>query len=207
MSSTNPFAVFSDAGDSETSCPMRKAHKKLREIEKLKHKMNKTPEEYTKIREEGIWRAIVEPVLTGATTTPEEIKQRKTKQRENSQIKELKRKLNNQNEKHKQEIALMQRKWEERMRVLQEENQRLIVENQQLKKRNYSPRSSFNYNADSVSMEEKVEEEFLELYQQKGSYKETYKEMILKYHPDKNNTDIGHKITTILNTLRQRYKD
>ena len=207
MTSTNPFAVFSDAGDSETSCPMRKAHKKLREIEKLKHKMNKTPEEYTKIREESIWRAIVEPVLTGATTTPEEIKQRKTKQRENSQIKELKRKLNNQNEKHKQEIALMQRKWEERMRVLQEENQRLIVENQQLKKRNYSPRSSFNYNADSVSMEEKVEEEFLELYQQKGSYKETYKEMILKYHPDKNNTDIGHKITTILNTLRQRYKD
>ncbi len=169
--------------------------------------MNKTPEEYTKIREENIWRAIVEPVLTGATTTPEEIKQRKAKQRENTQIKELKRKLNNQNEKHKQEIALMQRKWEERMRVLQEENQRLKVENQQLKKGNSSPRSSFNYNADSVSMEEKVEEEFLELYQQKGSYKETYKEMILKYHPDKNNTDIGHKITTILNTLRQQYKD
>lgn len=207
MTSTNPFAVFNDAGDSDTSCPMRKAHKKLREIEKLKHKMNKTPEEYTKIREESIWRAIVEPVLTGATTTPEEIKQRKNKQRENTQIKELKRKLNNQNEKHKQKIALMQRKWEERMRVLQEENQRLKVENQQLKKGNSSPRSSFNYNADSVSMEEKVEEEFLELYQQKGSYKETYKEMILKYHPDKNNTDIGHKITTILNTLRQRYKD
>ena len=207
MTSTNPFAVFNDAGDSDTSCPMRKAHKKLREIEKLKHKMNKTPEEYTKIREESIWRAIVEPVLTGATTTPEEIKQRKNKQRENTQIKELKRKLNNQNEKHKQKIALMQRKWEERMRVLQEENQRLKVENQQLKKGNSSPRSSFNYNADSVSMEEKVEQEFLELYQQKGSYKETYKEMILKYHPDKNNTDIGHKITTILNTLRQRYKD
>ena len=177
MTSTNPFAVFNDAGDSDTSCPMRKAHKKLREIEKLKHKMNKTPEEYTKIREESIWRAIVEPVLTGATTTPEEIKQRKNKQRENTQIKELKRKLNNQKE------------------------------NQQLKKGNSSPRSYFNYNADSVSMEEKVEEEFLELYQQKGSYKETYKEMILKYHPDKNNTDIGHKITTILNTLRQRYKD
>ena len=176
MTSTNPFAVFNDAGDSDTSCPMRKAHKKLREIEKLKHKMNKTPEEYTKIREESIWRAIVEPVLTGATTTPEEIKQRKTKQRENTQIKELKRKLNIQNEKHKQEIALMQRKWEERMRVLQEENQRLKVENQQLKKRNSSPRSSFNYNADSVSLEEKIEDEFHEIYQQKGSYKQTYKE-------------------------------
>tara|TARA_A100001011_G_scaffold326826_1_gene350607 strand:+ start:137 stop:760 length:624 start_codon:yes stop_codon:yes gene_type:complete len=207
MTSTNPFAVFSDAGDSETSCPMRKAHKKLREIEKLKHKMNKSPEEYTKIREENIWRAIVEPVLTGATTTPEEKEQRKTKQREKSQIKELKRKLNNQNEKHKHEIALMQRKWEERMRVLQEENQRLKVENQQLKKKNSSPRSSFNYNADSVSMEEKVEEEFLELYQQKGTYKQTYKELIIKYHPDKNKTEIGHKITTILNILKQRYVD
>ena len=101
----------------------------------------------------------------------------------------------------------MQRKWEERMRVLQEENQRLKVENQQLKKKNSSPRSSFNYNADSVSMEEKVEEEFLELYQQKGTYKQTYKELIIKYHPDKNKTEIGHKITTILNILKQRYVD
>jgi hypothetical protein len=207
MTSTNPFAVFSDTGDSETSSPMRKAHKKLREIEKLKFKMNKTPEEYRKIREESIWRAIVEPVLTGATTTPEEIEQRKNKQREKTQIKELKRKLNNQNENYKQEIALIQRKWEERMRVLQEENQRLKVENQQLKKMSSSPRSSFNYNADSVSLEEKIEDEFIEIYQQKGSYKQTYKEMILKYHPDKNKTDIGHKITTILNTLKDRYVD
>lgn len=207
MQNDNPFTILIDSGDSGTSCPMRKAHKKLREIEKLKIKMNKTPEEYRKIREESIWRAIVDPVLTGATTTPEEIEQRKTKQREKTQIKDLKRKLDTQKENYKQEKALMQIKWEERMRVLQEENQRLKVENQQLKKRNCSPRSSFNYNADSVSMEEKVEEEFLELYQQKGSYKETYKEMILKYHPDKNKTEIGHKITTILNILKQRYKD
>ena len=207
MQNDNPFTILIDSGDSGTSCPMRKAHKKLREIEKLKIKMNKTPEEYRKIREESIWRAIVDPVLTGACETLEEIEQRRTKQRDKSQIKELKRKLNNQNEKHKQEIALMQRKWEERMRVLQEENQRLKVENQQLKKRNSKPRSSFNYNADSVSLEEKIEDEFLELYQQKDSYKQTYKELILKYHPDKNKTETGHKITTILNILKERYKD
>ena len=207
MQNDNPFTILIDSGDSGTSCPMRKAHKKLREIEKLKIKMNKTPEEYRKIREESIWRAIVDPVLTGATTTPEEIEQRKNKQREKTQIKDLKRKLDTQKENYKQEILLIQRKWEERMRLLQEENQRLKVENQQLKKRNSKPRSSFNYNADSVSLEEKIEDEFHEIYQQKGSYKQTYKEMILKYHPDKNNTETGHKITTILNILKQRHKD
>ena len=107
MPTTNPFAVFSDTEDLSTSCPMRKAHKKLREIEKLKHKMNKTPEEYNKIREESILRAIVDPVLTGASETLEEIEQRRTKQRDKSQIKELKRKLDSQKEKYKQEIKLI----------------------------------------------------------------------------------------------------
>tara|TARA_X000001036_G_C20600702_1_gene774811 strand:- start:65 stop:688 length:624 start_codon:yes stop_codon:yes gene_type:complete len=207
MQTDNPFTVLIDSGDSGTSCPTRKAHKKLREIEKLKIKMNKTPEEYEKIRQESFWRAIVDPVLTGASETLEEIEQRRTKQREKSQIKELKRKLDTQKEKYKQDITSMERKWEERMRLLQEENQRLKVENQQLKKRNCTPRSSFNYNADAVSLEEKIEEEFHELYQQKGSYKQTYKELILKYHPDKNNKEFGHKITTILNILKQRYVD
>ena len=196
MSTTNPFAVFSDSGDSGTSCPMRKAHKKVREIEKLKQKMNKTPEEYNKIQEESYWRAIVEPVLTDASERPEDIEQRKTKQREKSQIKDLKRKLDIQKEK------IRQLKLENHHLKL--ENQHLKLENQQVKK---GKGSSFNYNADSVSMEEKIEDEFLELYQQKGSYKQTYKEMIMKYHPDKNSTEIGHKITTILNILKQRYKD
>tara|TARA_B100001758_G_scaffold171495_2_gene148443 strand:- start:42314 stop:42937 length:624 start_codon:yes stop_codon:yes gene_type:complete len=207
MQGDNPFTVLFEPGDSETSCTKRKAEKKLREIDKLKFKMNKTPEEYDKIRQESIWRAIVEPVLTCASETPEKIEQRKTKQREKSQIKEFKRKLTIQKEEYKQSLASMQRKWEERMRLLQEENQRLKVENQQLKKNNCSPRTSFNYNADAVSMEEKIEDEFHELYQQNGTYKQTYKELILKYHPDKNNTEIGHKITTILNILKQRYKD
>tara|TARA_B100001059_G_C17832037_1_gene585292 strand:- start:3194 stop:3829 length:636 start_codon:yes stop_codon:yes gene_type:complete len=211
MPTTNPFAVFSDSGDSGTSCPMRKAHKKVREIEKLKQKMNKTPEEYNKIQEESYWRAIVEPVLTDASERPEDIEQRKTKQREKSQIKDLKRKLDIQKEKYKREKASMQRKWQEDMHLLQEEirhlkleNHHLKLENQQVKKRKCS---SFNYNADAVSMEEKIEDEFLELYQQKGSYKQTYKEMIMKYHPDKNSTEIGHKITTILNILKDRYVD
>ena len=207
MQTDNPFTVLIDSGDSETSCTKRKAEKKLREIEKLKSKINKNPEEYEKIHQESFWRAIVEPVLTGASETPEEIQHRKSKQREKSQIKELKRKLNTQKEKYKQEIISMERKWEERMRLLQEENQRLKIENQQLKKRNCSPRSSFNYNADAVSMEEKIEDEFLELYQQKRSYKQTYKELILKYHPDKYKGDTGHTISAILNILKERYKD
>ena len=210
MQYANPFTVLFEPGDSETSCTKRKAEKKLREIDKLKFKMNKTPEEYEKIRQESFWRAIVDPVLTGASETPEDIEQRKTKQREKSQIKELKRKLNAQKEKNKQEILLMQRN----MRLLEEEHQRLNIENQrlneenqQLKKRNCSPRSSFNYNTESVSLEEKIEEEFHDLYRTNGCYKQTYKELMLKYHPDKNKSNSGHAISAILNILKERYVD
>ena len=63
----NLYKVLETKENDETECPMRKAKKKLREIEKLKLKPNKNAEEYDKIKNEEIWRAIVEPVIT----TPE----------------------------------------------------------------------------------------------------------------------------------------
>ena len=132
MPSTNPFDVLNDTEDSGTACPIRQARKKLKAIEKLKNKMNKNPEEYAKIREESILRAIVEPVLTCASETHEEIEQRRTKQREKTQIKELKRKLDAQKVKYKQEILSMQRN----MRILEEEHQRLNVDYQRLNEEN-----------------------------------------------------------------------
>ena len=202
MHSTNPFDVLNDTEDSETSCTKRKAEKKLREIDKLKFKMNKTPEEYDKIRQESIWRAIVEPVLTGANETPEDIEQRRTKQRENSQIKELKRKLNAQKDKHKQELLSMQRN----MRILEEEYQRLNFENQRLNEENQQlKKEKYYYKSDPVSIEKKIIKEFHDLYLINGCYIKTYKELIFKYHPDKYKSDDAHTISATLNNLRDRY--
>ena len=60
---TNLFALLQDSNDEppETNSWRRKAQKKLREIEKLKKKSNKTPEEYKKISEESDWQAIAFP--------------------------------------------------------------------------------------------------------------------------------------------------
>ena len=202
MPSTNPFEVLNDTEDSGTACPIRQARKKLKAIEKLKNKMNKNPEEYAKIREESILRAIVEPVLTCASETPEDIEQRRTKQREKTQIKELKRKLNAQKDKHKQELLSMQRNMrllEEEIQRLNFENQRLNEENQQLKKEKYY------YKSDPVSIEKKIIKEFHDLYLINGCYIKTYKELIFKYHPDKYKSDDAHTISAILNNLRERY--
>ena len=105
ISTRNVYSSLNeDEQDSGTSSPIRKATKKLREIEKLKLKLNKTPEEYNKIREESIWRAIVEPVYSGTSESVEDVEKRKIKQKEKRQMKEFERKQRLEKEKHKKEV-------------------------------------------------------------------------------------------------------
>ena len=104
-----------DEQDSGTSAPMRKATKKLREIEKLKLKLNKTPEEYSKIREESIWRAIVEPVYSGTSESVEDVEKRKIKQKEKRQMKEFERKQRLEKEKHKKELETIKENYQEKI--------------------------------------------------------------------------------------------
>tara|TARA_Y100000991_G_scaffold213067_1_gene198165 strand:+ start:773 stop:1450 length:678 start_codon:yes stop_codon:yes gene_type:complete len=218
--SRNLYSPFDDYNeDLGTSCPNRKAAKKLREIEKLKNKINKTPEEYKKIREESIWRAVLEPVCTGGSETKEDIEKRKNKQKEKRKIKEFEKKQRIEKEKHKKEIATIQGNYREKIRILEEEKISLKNENQKLKlliqnirkEKNSSSRSSSSsiyHQKEQVSMEDKIEEEFLDLYSQERCYKKTYKIMILKYHPDKcASKTIGEQASAILNILKEKYVD
>ena len=228
MNARNIYSSLNeDEQDSGTSSPIRKATKKLREIEKLKLKMNKTPEEYKKIREESIWRAIVEPVYSGTSESVEDVEKRKIKQKEKRQMKEFERKQRLEKEKHKKELEAIKQDYQEKMRLLEEEKRQiklqhytLQTENQELKlmiqqllhekqsSSSSSSKSSIFHDENPVSTEEKIEEEFLELYAQEGSYKKTYKKMILQYHPDKcpSKTFAG-EVSSILNTLKEKYKD
>ena len=219
-----------DEQDSGTSSPIRKAQKKLREIEKLKLKMNKTPEEYKKIREESIWRAIVEPVYSGTSESVEDVEKRKIKQKEKRQMKEFERKQRLEKEKHKKELEAIKQDYQEKMRLLEEEKRQmklehytLQTENQELKlmiqellhekyssssSSSSSPTSSIFHDENPVSTEEKIEEEFLEVYAQEGSYKKTYKKMMLQYHPDKcPSKRFAGEVSAILNRLKEKYKD
>lgn len=209
-----------DEQDSGTSSPIRKAAKKLREIEKLKLKMNKTPEEYNKIREESIWRAIVEPVYSGTSESVEDVEKRKIKQKEKRQMKEFERKQRLEKEKHKKELETIKENYQEKIQGLEEEKKQMKLENEKLNliiqqllhekqsSSSSSSKSSIFHDENPVSTEEKIEEEFLEVYAQEGSYKKTYKKMMLQYHPDKcPSKRFAGEVSSILNTLKEKYKD
>ena len=209
-----------DEQDSGTSSPIRKAAKKLREIEKLKQKLNKTPEEYNKIREESIWRAIVEPVYSGTSESVEDVEKRKIKQKEKRQMKEFERKHRLEKEKHKKELEAIKQDFQEKIQGLEQEKRQMKLENEKLNliiqqllhekqsSSSSSSKSSIFHNENPVSTEEKIEEEFLEVYAQEGSYKKTYKKMIFQYHPDKcPSKRFAGEVSSILNTLKEKYKD
>ena len=206
-----------DEQDSGTSSPIRKAAKKLREIEKLKQKLNKTPEEYNKIREESIWRAIVEPVYSGTSESVEDVEKRKIKQKEKRQMKEFERKQRLEKEKHKKELETIKENYQEKIQGLEEEKRQMKLENEKLnliiqqllhEKQSSHSKSSIYHDENPVSTEEKIEEEFLEVYSQEGSYKKAYKKMMLQYHPDKcPSKRFAGEVSAILNRLKEKYKD
>lgn len=215
----NSFSALHDE-DSEphTSCPLRKAHKKLREIEKLKLKMNKTPEEYKKIREEDVWRAIVEPVYTGMSENVEDIQRRKQKQQENtkSKLKILERKRLQEKEAHKKEIEQLQTKrreenerYKKQLIALRQKIQELEHENKKLNQNASSAPASrtttsrLNNNT-NVTLQEKIIEEYDELVKELGTKKKAYQKMMLLYHPDKcESKKIANDVACILNTLKE----
>jgi len=194
--------------DEETSCPMRKAKKKLREIEKLKLKPLKTSEEYAKISEEEVWKAIVEPVIVSTTPSIEE-KNKKQLKRENSKIKDLVRKLRNEKASHilskkQTESTLRKQAQEYDRRVLELTNTVFALKDQirylKSSKASYAKKSDSN---PADELEEKVMEELRELSGELGNTRKAWKQLLLKYHPDKNkNSEISIQITKILSDIK-----
>ena len=211
----NVYNVLETKENHETECPMRKARKKLREIEKLKLKPNKNAQEYDKIKEEEIWRAIVEPVITTPETN-DEVKNKKQNKRDKAKIKDLEGKLRKQNGNHlkyKQEMECKLRKQNEtylrykqemetKQREFKMECDKLKKEVERLKMYKQSYHKTDDVNSDN-DLKEKVMDEFYDLSSEMNNKDKALKKMLLKYHPDKNkNSEISIEITKILNEIR-----
>ena len=211
----NVYNVLETKENHETECPMRKAKKKLREIEKLKLKPNKNAQEYDKIKEEEIWRAIVEPVITTPETN-DEVKNKKQNKRDKAKIKDLEGKLRKQNGNHlkyKQEIECKLRKQNEtylrykqemetKQRQIKMECDKLKKEVERLKMYKQSYHKTDDVNSDN-DLKDKVMDEFYDLSSEMNNKDKALKKMLLKYHPDKNkNSEISIEITKILNEIR-----
>lgn len=197
-----------EMNDEGTSCPMRKAKKKLREIEKLKLKPLKTSEEYAKISEEEVWKAIVEPVIVSTTPCVEE-KNTKQLKRDKTKIKELEGKLRKEKESHilskkQTESTLRKQAQEYDRRVLELTNTVFALKDQirylKSSKASYAKKSDSN---PADELEEKVMEELRELSGELGNTRKAWKQLLLKYHPDKNkNSEISIQITKILSDIK-----
>ena len=211
----NVYNVLETKENHETECPMRKARKKLREIEKLKLKPNKNAQEYDKIKEEEIWRAIVEPVIT-IPETNDEVKNKKQNKRDKAKIKDLEGKLRKQNGNHlkyKQEMECKLRKQNEthlkykqemetKQREFKMECDKLKKEVERLKMYKQSYHKTDDVNPDN-DLKDKVMDEFYDLSSEMNNKGKALKKMLLKYHPDKNkNSEISIEITKILNEIR-----
>lgn len=212
---TNSYAFLDIPDTEETENLTRKANKKLREIEKLKLKSKKTPEEYAKIHEEEIWKAIAIPADAIPSETEEQIAERKAKQREKTKLKEQQQKHRKEKEKHKQEIMLLKKKFQEQyqeqnrnMLELKQENANLHNIVLQMKNIITTLKES-EQNTSEPQISYIIEKEYHEKYQVSGTHKKTWYSMMLKYHPDKfkENKELAEACSNVLNRLKEQYID
>ncbi len=218
VGNTNSYSQLSFKETEETENYKRKAQKKLREIEILKKKPTKTLEEWAKINQENDWRAIVTPINISIEPTAEEVKERKEKQREKTKMKKLEKQLYDEKQKHKKEMELFKKHFQEqqsmKMKQLMDENRELkhgiqyLQKELQILKGKKSPRrqsTSSYYEAENVSTEEKIEDEFHDLYSELQCYKKVYYKMMRDYHPDKCQKEISEPASKVLSILKERY--
>ena len=192
--------------DNETDNLTRKALKKLREIETLKQKATKTPEEYTKIRDEDIWRSVAYPPNASMDQTPEEIAERKRKQREKTKIKTLELQLRAVKSHHQEELDLFKKHFKELYQKQSDKITKMKHHNAQLhfELRILKEGTSHTTNIElSTILEKEFHTHILEL----GKPKQAWHKMMFKYHPDKykENAELADIFSKILNSFKEKY--
>lgn len=158
--------------------------------------------------EEDVWKAIVEPIII-SNERPQEVRSKKKMQRDKDKIKELEGRLCREKEKHirsteKIELKLREQEQEYNKRILQLQNIEITLreELKRLKSSKASYVKKSDFNPENV-LEEKVMDELYELTSNLGNNRKALKQLLLKYHPDKNqNSVISIKITKILNDIQ-----
>ena len=202
------------SSDAKINTEVRKAHKKLREIDVLKKKEVKTKEELDKIQMEMHWLSILFPNEEKAVD--EGVEQRKRKQQkrhdEKERAKERKRKA--------EEIANERRREEERKREeLRQEREEREERDQSRKERDQSrkerdqsrkERQQIEASVFMNPMERRIEKEFVQLLSENdNNVNKVFRLLSLKYHPDKHLDDKSgaEEIQKILGNVKEMYME
>jgi len=193
---------------------VRKALKKLREIDALKEKTKYTPEELEKLATETYWKNILDPPNTKSSEEAAERKAKQYKRHEEKESKKEAKRLAEEERMRKQNEARLKRDAEEMARKKQRQDE-------------YTQRYAERQRTEEKTRreyEEKMQSE-LEQYHRETQFKQQYinefaiaisiykspdrafRKLSLKYHPDKNpeNREHAEKIQKILGEIREQY--
>jgi hypothetical protein len=189
---------YVESSDAKINTEVRKAHKKLREIDVLKKKEMKTKEELDKIQMEIHWLSILFPNEEKAVDEERKRKQQK-RHDEKERIKERKRKA--------EEIANERRREEERKREeLRQEREAREQREQSRKERDQS--SVFMSQKKKSPIERRIEKEFVQLLTENdNNVNKVFRLLSFKYHPDKHLDDKSgsEEIQKILGNIKEMY--
>ena len=195
------------SSDAKINTEVRKAHKKLREIDVLKKKEVKTKEELNKIQMEMHWLSILFP--NEEKPVDEGVEERKRKQQkrhdEKERMKQRKRKA--------EEIATEKRREEERKREELRQEREEREEREQSRKEREQSRKERQQREASVfmnPMERRIEKEFGQLLSENdNNVNKVFRLLSLKYHPDKHLDDKSgaEEIQKILGNVKEMYME
>ena len=218
---SNIYSLLVDRHEpQETNQLKRKARKKLREIDALKQKKIKTPEEYAKIQEEGDWIAIACPV-DSQEESMDDIYGRKEKQH-NKTRRDLERKVREitlQNEKllrKVRELSPQSEIHERKLREVAHQNVKLVHNLND--KNNKIIHLEKQLNDSNALVQELLRSRFESTRQLNGNgnkiksilekeiHEKSWKKVLFKLHPDKLSkhvgTELANEIAKIANELK-----
>ena len=189
--SSLPVEDFDSESRDNSASILRKALKKLREIDALKHKLAPlTPEEREKVSKEMHWNSFLPGFVRPLDASREELKK---KQHQRHMEKEAKR------------AAVLRKQEQERIRqetaAREKESARENAERMRLEKENM---------VNEVARKEylhrqNIANEYADAIREFGGVDRAFRKLSMKYHPDKNGGD--DKRQKILSELRDSYSE
>lgn len=229
----NFFDILADDCDDdemrkETNDLERKAKKKLREIEKLKKKKHKTPEEHIKLSEESYWIAIAAPVVEDEEVPSKrdierEIRQQKQYDKTKNDYERKLRIKENEHAKKEKELRLKISMNEKHIKTLEgkvnkyNDNQKLFYKtiseqaktiSQQCReidelRSKINSTSSLSSSSSSIDIVSILDEEMNKLRKAEPSSSpiKIWRKMARKYHPDKLSNILGTNISTEISKI------
>jgi len=204
---SNAFNVF-DADDEDNSIKtsVKKAQKKLREIDVLKTRAFHTQEELDKISTETYWQNIANPKPPSKHVDPITEKQRKKRQEQSHNKKVLQRKKRDYAKMQEEETK--RRKIDEKERLLREE-----IEQERLRKEHLEQEDAECERLRNIELALKqqkindLDREFLHALKMHKTIEKTFRQMSAKYHPDKNRdrTEWANDMQQKLLLIKEKY--